>query len=428
MSDFSYFGRTVKYLVICSLAFCMFSFSAHHVYADAQRGKQLFQQNCAQCHNPLRDATGPALYGKENEVPGGRKWIYNWVHNSSAVIASGDKYAVNLFNQWNHVQMPPFPQLTNQDIDDILDYIKQVGDEAKQAAAAPAAGGQQGATAAAPASNNNLLYGIITLVLAIVALILLQVNRSLNRMANEKEGIETREPVPFYRNKTYIALVSVVLFLMAGYFLTNAAVNIGRQQNYEPTQPIFYSHRVHAGINQINCLYCHAGAEKSKHAMIPSQNICMNCHMAINSYSGPQLYTPEGKAVDGTAEIQKLYYYAGWDPKQRKYVNAGHPIQWVKIHNLPDFVYFSHEQHVAVGKIQCQVCHGPIQNMDVVYQFSDLSMGWCVNCHRTTKVHFADNAYYSNIFMKYHEELKQGKIDSVTEAMLGGTDCQRCHY
>jgi mono/diheme cytochrome c family protein len=413
--------------IFFSLVFVILFIGVKDSYADAKKGQQLFEANCSTCHNPLRDATGPALYGKENEVPGGRKWIYNWVHNSSAVIASGDKYAVNLFNQWNHVEMTHFPQLTDQDINDILDYVKQVGDQAKTASTSTqgtASGNGQGTSGS---SDNSLLFGILTLILAIIAVILMQINSNLNKLANDKEGIETPEPVPFYRNKAYIAIVAVCLFVAAGYFLTNAAINSGRQQNYEPTQPIFFSHRVHAGINQINCLYCHAGAEKSKHAMIPSQNICMNCHKAINSYSGEQLYTPEGKPVDGTAEIQKLYYYAGWDPQQRKYVDGGHPIEWIKIHNLPDFVYFNHSQHVVVGKIQCQTCHGPVQKMDVVYQFADLSMGWCINCHRTTKVQFTENSYYS-IFTKYHEELKEGKIDSVTEAMVGGTECGRCHY
>lgn len=399
--------------------------SIYPSFADATKGKQLFEANCSSCHNPLRDATGPALYGKEDLVPGGRKWIYTWVQNSQAVLAGGDKYAQGLFTQFNKVVMPSFPQLSNQDIDNILDYVKQVGDDAKTAAASPAATGN--GSSQGPSSGNSLLYGILTLVLAIVSVILIQINSNLHRLANDKEGEITPPSVPFFRNKAFIAFISICLFLVAGYFLTNAAINSGRQQGYQPTQPIFYSHKVHAGLNQINCLYCHAGAEKSRMAMIPSQNICMNCHMAINSYSGPALVTPGGRQVDGTAEIQKLYWYAGWDPKQRKYVNGGHPIEWVKIHNLPSFVYFNHSQHVAVGKVQCQVCHGPIQDMDVVYQYSDLSMGWCINCHRSTKVQFTENSYYS-IFQQYHEELNAGTIDSVTVEMEGGTECQKCHY
>jgi predicted CXXCH cytochrome family protein len=223
------------------------------------------------------------------------------------------------------------------------------------------------------------------------------------------------------------------VFIMAGYWLVNGAVNEGRQQNYQPSQPIFYSHKVHAGVNQINCLYCHAGAEKSRQAMIPSSNICMNCHKAINSYSGVPLVTAEGKPVDANKQIQTLYEYAGWNPEKKDYNRDANgnilakPIQWVKIHNLPDHVYFNHSQHVKVGQVQCQRCHGPIPEMDEVYQFSALSMGWCINCHRQTEVQFANNNYYS-VYQKYHDELKSGKRAGVTEADMGGTECQKCHY
>jgi hypothetical protein len=193
---------------------------------------------------------------------------------------------------------------------------------------------------------------------------------------------------------------------------------------------------VHAGINQINCLYCHAGAEKSRQAMIPSSNVCMNCHKGISEYTGAAehpLKTKEGKIIDGTAEIKKLYDYAGWDPVKKEYRRKANgeidakPIEWVKIHNLPDHVYFNHSQHVVVGKVQCQQCHGPIQEMDEVFQFSPLSMGWCVNCHRQTNVQFESNNYYS-IYQKYHAELKAGKRTGVTVEEIGGLECQKCHY
>jgi len=159
----------------------------------------------------------------------------------------------------------------------------------------------------------------------------------------------------------------------------------------------------------------------------------MNCHKQIDEYTGEQLYTYEGKKVDGTAEIQKLYEYAGWDPDLNDYLRDAEgnimakPIEWVKIHNLPDHVYFNHAQHVSVGNVQCQTCHGPVQDMDEVYQFETLSMGWCVNCHRQTKVDFVDNDYYS-IYQKYHDEIKEGTREGVTVADIGGLDCQKCHY
>jgi hypothetical protein len=216
--------------------------------------------------------------------------------------------------------------------------------------------------------------------------------------------------------------------MIGGYYTFQGAQGLGRSKDYQPEQPIFYSHTVHAGINQVNCLYCHGGAQESKHANIPSVNVCMNCHMGINEYAkGPKLYREDGTEVDGTAEIQKLYQYAGWDPATKKYNGKGKPIEWTRIHNLPDHVYFNHSQHVKAGQQQCQTCHGEIQKMDEVYQFSDLSMGWCINCHRETKVQFADNKFYS-IYEKFHEDLKNKKMDSVTVEKIGGTECQKCHY
>ena len=255
----------------------------------------------------------------------------------------------------------------------------------------------------------------------------------MRRVALEKEGQPNQKEIPIYRNKVFIAIAAVLIFIGAGYWVVNGSVEMGRQQNYMPEQPIFYSHKVHAGINQINCLYCHAGAEKSKHAMVPSTNVCMNCHKQINEYTGDPLFTHEGKAVDGTKEIQKLYEYSGWNPEKKDYNRDGagniiaKPIEWVKVHNLPDHVYFNHSQHTAVGQIACQRCHGGIQEMDEVFQFSSLSMGWCVNCHRETEVQFAENDYYS-IFEKYHEEIKSGKRTGVTVEDIGGTECQKCHY
>jgi predicted CXXCH cytochrome family protein len=297
-------------------------------------------------------------------------------------------------------------------------------------AAAPAGGG----VASGTETDNTWLYTIVTLVLALLIFILTRVNKTLNRVANDKQGLPSKKETPLFRSKVTIALTGIVLLSLAGYWIVNGAVNMGRQTNYMPEQPIFYSHKVHAGINQINCQYCHSGAEKSRQAMIPSTNVCMNCHKQVSEYTGEEkLYTYEGKEVDGTAEIQKLYEYAGWDPVKKDYKRDANgnimakPIEWTKIHNLPDHVYFNHSQHVAVGKVQCQTCHGAIQEMDEVHQAADLSMGWCVNCHRQTQVQFKENDYYS-IYQKYHEEIKAGKREGVTEAELGGTECQKCHY
>ncbi len=400
------------------------------VVAHAQDGEALFKANCASCHHPIKDATGPALKGATERAPS-QDWLHNWVKNSAAVIASGDAYANKIYTEWNKTAMTGFANLSNEEIDAILAYTNAYVDKSA-VAAGPAAGAAQ----SEDSGGNTWLYAILTLVLLFVAIILSQVNKLLGKNANDKAGLPNKQPIPFYRNKVYIALAAIICFIGIGVFLSKGGVEMGRQQNYMPEQPIFYSHKVHAGINQINCQYCHSGAEKSKHAMVPSTNVCMNCHKQINEYTGAAehpLYTAEGKEVNGTEEIQKLYEYAGWNPVKKEYNRDAEgnilakAIPWIKIHNLPDHVYFNHSLHVVSGKVQCQQCHGSIEEMDEVKQHADLSMGWCINCHRETDVQFADNHYYS-IFEKYHQEIKDGTRESVKVSDVGGLECQKCHY
>jgi cytochrome c551/c552 len=389
----------------------------------AQDGKALFQANCATCHNPIKQVTGPALKGVTSRVTD-KKLLHSWIKNNAAVLASGNKYFTDLFAQFSKTPMNTFPNLTDPEIDAILKYVETY----------PEPGPGAGPTPPAPSSenDNSLLYGILTLILAVIMFTMLQVNSSLKKLADEKEGIPAAEPVPFYRNKVYITFITLILFVIGGYYLVQGAIGLGRTQNYQPEQPIFFAHKVHAGTNQISCLYCHGNAWESKHATVPALNVCMNCHAAINDYHGEPLYREDGKPVDANAEIQKLYEHTGYDPKSGKYTRPGTPVEWVKIHNLPDYVYFSHAQHVRAGKVQCQTCHGPIQDMVEVKQFAELSMGWCINCHRTTKVDFLEpsgegNKFYS-IYEKFHNDLKSGKMDSVTVEKIGGTECQKCHY
>ena len=392
----------------------------------AQDGEALFKANCASCHKPLEDFTGPALKGAREREPN-PEWAYKWVNNVNTMVES-DPYAKNLMAKMGS-KMTQF-NLKREEIKAILDWadaytipVPPPGSESKE--------------------DNSIIYGILTLVLALIAFILIQVNTNLRKLSDEKEGVLRPEPVPFYKNKTYLMAGVLLLFGIAGYFFVNGAIGLGRQQNYQPEQPIYYSHKVHAGTNQISCLYCHGGAQDSKQASIPSVNVCMNCHKAIKKYDGPdKLEREDGTAVDGTAEIQKLYAYAGWNPDAKKYnddkngdgvPDGAKPIEWIKIHNLPDHVYFNHSQHIKVGKQQCQTCHGPIQDMPEVYQFAELSMGWCINCHRESKVDFYNkkdstgNKFYS-IYEKFHNDIKNGKLDSVTVEKIGGTECQKCHY
>jgi cytochrome c551/c552 len=392
----------------------------------AQDGKALFLSNCASCHNPIKVVTGPALKGVSERITD-KTLLHAWIKNNQKVLATGNPYFTSLYNQYNKTPMNVFPTITDAEIDAIIKYVENY----QAPVAGPSGGGDPSAKAAE--GDSTLLYGILTLILAVIMMVLLQVNSSLKKLSDDKEGIHASEPIPFYRNKVYITLLILVLFVVGGYYFVLGAIGLGRTKDYQPEQPIFYSHKVHAGINQISCLYCHGNAWDSKHAAVPPLNVCMNCHAAINDYTkGPKLFREDGSEVDGTQEIQKLYSYTGYDPKAGKYTHPAKPVEWIKIHNLPDHVFFSHAQHIRAGKVQCQTCHGPIQEMNEVKQFAELSMGWCINCHRTTKVNFSDssgngNKFY-NIYEKFHKNLNTGSMDSVTVENIGGTECQKCHY
>ncbi|MFY7965938.1 MAG: cytochrome c3 family protein [Chitinophagaceae bacterium] len=405
-------------LVILTLSFSNTS--------NAQDGKSLFMKNCASCHAIDKKLTGPALMGVEERWKGNRKNLIAWIKNTQSYMkATNDAYAIGVYNEYNKSAMNVFEGvIDDKEIGAILDYVKNW----KPAGPVVEKGGAE-----KPESDNSLLFGILTLILAVVAFTLMQVNSNLKKLSDDKEGFVTPEPIPVWKNRTYIAFFIITLVLVGGYLTTKGAIGLGRNKDYAPTQPIFYSHKVHAGVNQVNCLYCHGGAQDGKHSNIPSVNVCMNCHLAINEYKGTEkLYTEDGEEVNGTAEIQKLYKYAGFTPGQKEPWDAdkANAIPWVRIHNLPDHVYFNHSQHIKAGKVQCQTCHGEINKMDEVKQFSDLSMGWCVNCHRETKVQFKENGFYS-IYQKYHDDLKSGKLDStkgITVEKIGGTECQKCHY
>ncbi len=421
-----YHRPTAKKILFNTLFFLLlvsgFTVSAQ---TDAVAGKELFTANCAACHHPVKDGTGPALQGVSERV-GDKTKLYSWIKNNASVLASGDPYFTKLYNSRNKAAMNLFTGLTDAQIGNILTYVETYKAPVEKK---DEVGGKP------VESDNSLLYGILTLILAVITLILLQVNSNLKKLSDDKEGVPAAEPVPFYRNKAYIASFAVVLFIIGGYYTIQGAIGLGRNKDYQPEQPIYYSHKVHAGVNQVSCLYCHGGAYEGKHANVPSVNVCMNCHMSIKEYgaNSEKLYREDGTEVNGTAEIQKIYAASGWDPQAKKYTGKEKPIEWVKIHNLPDHVYFNHSQHTRAGQVQCQTCHGPIQEMGEVKQFADLSMGWCVNCHRESKVNFYNketgegNKFYS-IYESLHNDMKNKKIDSVTVEMIGGTECQKCHY
>ena len=398
---------------------------------DPAKGKSLFNANCAACHQLDKKMTGPALRNVEarlfEEQGLGKDWIYAWVNNSPGVIKSGDAYANKVYNEYGGAAMTAFPQLSNEDIDNILAYTAEVK------ADAPAGETGAVATAEAPTSaggiSNEMILGALAILFVLLAVGLYLVNKTLRRFA-EAQNIELPEETKstplwkaFVQNQFLMLVVAIFFLLTSAYFVYGYLMQIGVDQGYQPVQPIHFSHKIHAGDNGIDCKYCHSSARTSKASGIPSLNICMNCHKSIYEYNGET--TPEHSKEFYDGEIKKLYKATGWDDSEQKYTGKSQPVKWVRIHNLPDFVYFNHSQHVTVAGVECQTCHGPIEEMEVVSQFAPLTMGWCIECHRATDVNVKDNAYYAKI----HEALakKYGK-DKLTAAEMGGLECGKCHY
>ena len=393
---------------------------------DAAKGKELFNANCAACHKLDAKATGPALRGVSAKHD--MAWIYKWIHNSSDLIKSGDAAAVKVYEENNKVAMTAFPQLSEGDIDNIIAYTSEPKAEAPAAVAGAA--GAKGDVSQEAGISNNVILGALSLVMAILVVMLVLVNRVLRRVA-AANGIEVvaKEPTmpiwkAFVKNQ-FLVLVSAIFLLLSGaYLVYGFLMQVGVDQNYQPIQPIHYSHRIHAGDNEINCKYCHSAARVSKNGGIPSLNVCMNCHKSIGEVA-ETTSTPEYSKAFYDGEIQKLYKAVGWDATSQSYTGKTEPVKWVRIHNLPDFVYFNHSQHVTVAGIECQTCHGPVETYEIQKQFAPLTMGWCINCHRKTDVKMEGNEYYT----KVHEELsKKYGVDKLTAAQMGGLECGKCHY
>jgi len=373
--------------------------------------------------------------------------LYSWVTNPKKTYdESGDDYIKSVVDEWMPKAGIMSPQgVTEEQVESVVAYL-----ESGTAECGP--GGDVGSCPTPEEEEEEGIAWAFWFILGAAIMIILfasaGVKRQLRDVNRRKQGLDPLPDTSFFDElrtvmwKHKAATSVIILIFVAGgltdgwYTLKDVGVYGGfedRKENYRPTQPIDFSHRIHAGCNEISCVYCHSSAEKSKHSGIPSTNVCMNCHK----------YIKEGKRENSVEEISKIYNAIGFDREAGVYVDDydslsdeakaiykedefGQPVKWVKVHNLPDHVYFNHAQHVTVGEVECQTCHGQVQEMEKVQQMAPLSMGWCINCHRKTEVKFNDT-YYS-AYEDYHKEIKAGDRKGVTVEDIGGLECQKCHY
>jgi mono/diheme cytochrome c family protein len=408
--------------IVLAVAFTLPTFAQE---PDIDKGKSLFNMNCAACHKLNKRAVGPALAGVSQKYE--KEWLYAWIKNSMAMVKSGDPQAVAIYEEYNKSVMTAFPQLSNEDIDNILAYT----DYTPPAPTTPAVV----ATTVASVTDDTtstLLLGVLVLVLILLVVMLFLVTQTLRKIviANGIE-VETSKPKrkplwEVYINNSFLVFSTVIFLLFSSaFFVYGYLMQVGIDQGYMPVQPIHYSHKIHSGDNEIECKYCHSSARVSKHSGIPSLNVCMNCHMNIAEYNGEEDLEKGYTKEFYTNEIKKLYKAVGWDEENQRYTGETQPVKWVRIHNLPDFVYFNHAQHVDVAGIDCQKCHGPVEEMEIMYQHSPLTMGWCIDCHRESNVDLENNEYYE----KVHAELsKKYGVEKLTVAQMGGLECGKCHY
>ena len=393
--------------------------------ADIQAGKSLFNANCAACHKLNKKAVGPALSGVTEKYD--KEWLYSWIRNGTQMIKDGDPQAVAIWEEYNRAVMTNYPQFSDEQIDNILAYTNFTPPPPTNTTAVIAESSSQGSSI-----SLNIILAVTILIFTILIVMLFLVQRTLIKIANAsgvKIKTDTKRNItPLWqtvvKNQFLIFILVVGFLLSSAYFTYGYLMQVGIDQGYAPIQPIHYSHKIHAGANQIECKYCHSSARVSKHSGIPSLNVCMNCHEYIAEYNGEEDLENGYTRDFYTNEIKKLYSAVGWDEENQVYTGNTKPVKWVRIHNLPDFVYFNHAQHAQVAKIECQTCHGPVEEMEIMYQYSPLTMGWCIDCHRESNVD-KDNEYYQ----KVHEELsKKYGVEKLTVAQLGGIECAKCHY
>ncbi|WP_339659452.1 c-type cytochrome [uncultured Polaribacter sp.] len=412
------------FTIILFFAISLSSYSQDIDEARQKEGRSLFKSLCASCHKLDKKLVGPALAGVEERRD--NAWLKAWIKNNAELRASGDRDAVAIFEEYNGSPMTAFPQLVDQQIDDIL-YYTTVGDP--KAAVVAGEEGVVKSTAEAPGWLIYILAAAIIVAFLIIANLLKTISELKGAPKSQGTLANLNDVWEGFKQNTFLKVLCVIfLLLMAVYVGFGTLFKVGVDEGYSPLQPIAFSHKIHAGDNKIDCQYCHSSAKHSKHSGIPSVNVCMNCHKNISEVAEDTKIEWDGITygkAELDKEIAKVYEAAGWDVDNLEYTGNTKPVKWVRVHNLPDFVYFNHSQHVTVAGLECQKCHGPVEEMDEMRQFSPLTMGWCIDCHKETKVDLKGNEYYKKI----HDELaKKYNVDEVTIAQLGGKECGKCHY
>ena len=416
------------------------------------QGEGLFKAKCAVCHQPHKNGTGPKLFEarKRWEADGEGALIIEWVKNNAKLRASGKSARANeIFNEYKGSVMTAFTDLKDEEVISILDWVDAQPDPAS-AAAPPTGGPVTPGMVSEEESALSWIWIILGVMFVVIIMAVGGVRRQLNIATSDQ--LDVQEKLTYgeefiawaWKNRLYVGISTLVIVISLVVGVLQGLSRINVVENYQPSQPIAFPHSVHAGLNGIDCKYCHNSVEKSKSAGIPTVNVCMNCHKQISG---------EGKPY--ASEIKKIYAAAGWDPKNGPtgaYNNKTKPIVWNKVHVLPDHVYFNHSQHVVVGGVDCKQCHGDMTQMEEAVKVQPVSelnkiegniklskptltMGWCIECHGAKDVPLGNgkNAYYDEIHRRlkdndktlYRKYLKDGKV-SVSE--LGGWECAKCHY
>jgi mono/diheme cytochrome c family protein len=454
------------------------------IHAQNTKGKEIFDKNCVICHKLSEEKlVGPGLKGVTEKRD--KAWLIKFIRGSQEMVKAGDKTAVEVFNANSKIPMPDHKFLSEDDVSQVIEYIANYKPEAAKAVTVDITKKdgfkddeikrgerlflglipfEKGTTVNCASCHATVLTDSLNFNPSVADLAhawlepngtnlyqvmasptsqkmteahkgiqlsdkeLYDISAYFTEVAKEGMDIEKTFPYRFLLFLTLgllmaLALADLLFFkrvkykvihilILLGGLTTHVTlaiqegINLGRTQNYAPDQPIKFSHKVHAGQNKTDCEYCHSIASYSKSAGMPSPDLCMNCHKVVTQ-----------GARSGKFEINKI----------QRAIASGKSIPWVRIHQLPDHAFFSHAQHVSAGKVKCQECHGKVEEMDLVYQAADLSMGWCVNCHRRTEVQFTNNKYYES-FRKLQDEVKSGKSKKITVDQVGGLDCSKCHY